>query len=38
MEASSRVLLNDENFLVFAGFFAARLGRFLKSALATVLG
>jgi len=31
MEASSRVLLYDENFLVFVGFFAARLGRFLKN-------
>jgi len=38
MEASSSMLLDDENFLVFAGFFAARLGRFLKSPLATVLG
>jgi hypothetical protein len=32
------MLLNDEDFLVFAGFFTTRLGRFLKSALATVLG
>jgi hypothetical protein len=38
VEAASSMLLDDEDFLVFARFFSARLRRFLKSALATVLG
>jgi hypothetical protein len=38
MEASRSMLLDDENFFVFARFFSTRLGRVFKSPLATVLG